>query len=101
VFVSEFFTIVIIIVACFAGYKFRHSILQWLNKKPTPVTKRGVLRDLDVLQRYNVEDAITRIVTNERAWAEDEANLEKQLRQMKDEIHQKYHEKQKEVISKT
>lgn len=93
-FLTEFFTILVILAAVFVGYKYRHLILKWLNERPqsSVITKRGVTKDLDVLMRYNVNDAIDKIVAEERVWAEAEANLGKQLRNMKDEVKKKYTE---------
>jgi hypothetical protein len=66
-------------------YKFRHEILDWANRKPTTV-RSGILRDLDVLKRYKVDDAIEKIVEVEKDWAESQSKLEKELRTMKEAI---------------
>ena len=94
-FLAEFFRLAIIILAVFLGYKYRHLILKWLNTRPqsSVTNKRGVVRDLDVLMKYGVDDAIPRIVGEERKWAENVNNMQKQLRDMNDEVRQKFEDK--------
>jgi len=87
-FLAEFFTILVIIAAIILGYKYRHEILKWLNKKPS-VAKNGILKDLETLQHYKVEDAISRIVEDKRQWAESKAKLEKELRGFEQSVTEK------------
>ena len=81
-FLGEFITIIIIIAAVFMCYKFRHDILHWLNRKPT-IVKSDTLKDLEILRAYKVDDAIDRIVSDQKAWEEAKGNLEKRLSEMK------------------
>lgn len=86
-FLTEFFTLLIIIMVCFAGYKYRKQILKWLNDRPSVSTKRYVIKDLDTLQKYGVTDALDRIVTSEETWERDVTTLQKRLADMKDRVH--------------
>jgi hypothetical protein len=70
-------------------YKFRDSITGWIKTKPR-VFKDGILRDLDVLKRYGVEDATGKIVAREREWEEAATVLDRDLKAMKKEVEEKY-----------
>lgn len=94
-FFAEFFTILIIVAAVFLIYKFRNEILGWVNRKP-PVAKTGVLRDLETLEKYGVEDAILRIVEEQRCWEVSKHELEKALSAMKEVIDNKYKKSENE-----
>jgi hypothetical protein len=76
-------------LACFTGYKYRRQILKWLNDKPAVSTKNYIIKDLDVLRRYKVSDAIDRIVAEEESWENDKVTLEKRLQDMKDQVNNK------------
>lgn len=86
-FLTEFIVILILVAAIFLIYKFRHEILDWLNRKPTKLGP-NTIRDLKTLEYYNVSDPVELIITKEKHLEESKAKLDKELRAIKNAVKQ-------------
>ncbi len=61
--VVSLFFICIIILALICVVKYRQIILDWIARPPKPRVDCDDLRDLAVLKRYGVQDAVQRVQT--------------------------------------